>query len=281
MDNTNPPYDWLRMQRVRHMPRSVSQVAVYLESLGGCNYRYFLARVVQAWDRPAAWLPMGLAVHEAAEAWEKSGRTMPEHEVMAKYHLSYRMHTERLLKLTPNAKVWFASGRYEGPEDITRREDIGAQQVGRYLDYYRNQRPGQVIWMTPSGEPAIELGFSVMFGSVHVRGFIDQIIQEFEHDNLTLRDIKTGQSPGNSFQLGTYRYAVLQKYDVDILSGDYWMGVKGKPTKPYSLDAMSLDQVTDLYETMDAGVKAESFDPSPSPEKCRRCGVATACQYAM
>jgi hypothetical protein len=43
---------------------------------------------------------------------------------------------------------------------------------------------------------------------------------------------------------------------------------------------MERDQVVEYFERMDAGVKAENFDPSPSPEKCSRCGVATACRYA-
>lgn len=273
-DLTNPPVDWLRLQRVKSMPRSVSQAKEYLEELGGCAYKFFLHRVVRAWDRPAAWLPMGIAVHAAAEFWEKSGRKASLEEVIEVYKTVYTAETQRLLRATPNPNFWFASGKYQGPQDIVRRAEIGLEQVKKYYDYYVNQKPGEVIWITPKGEPAIELGFSVKFGSVEVRGYIDQILDE------VVRDIKTGANPGDIFQLSVYRYAVLEEYGVDFTKGDYWMGKKGGPTKPYDLTGMSREQVTALFEKMDAGVKAEEFDPSPSPDKCRMCSVASACAYA-
>jgi putative RecB family exonuclease len=256
------------------MHRSVSQAQKYLSELGGCAYRYFLSYVVKAWDRPAAWLPQGLAVHEAAEWWEKGGRTGTLDEMQEVYRRAYNTHTERLLKGTPNAHFWFSSGRYAGPEDIKRRAEIGLEQVAKYYDYYVNQKPGEVIWVTPDGTPAIELEFNERFGSVLVKGYIDQVLTEL------LRDIKTGVSPGGIFQLSTYRQAVLAKYGVDFTKGDYWMARNGKPTKAFDLTVMSKEQLVDYYERTDQGIKAGEFDPSPSPEKCGRCGVATACPYA-
>lgn len=281
---TTPPYDWARLVQVKHMHRSVSQAQKYLEDLGGCRYRYFLSYVVKAWDRPAAWLPQGLAVHEAAEWWEKTGRKGSLDQMKQVFRESYNRHTMRLLETTPNADFWFASGRYEGPEDIMRRAGLGLEQVERYYNYYVNQKPGQMIWMTPEGTPAIELEFKEKFGNVWVKGYIDQIIDEVvdsDQNSTVLRDIKTGVSPGGIFQLSVYRYAMLSKYGVDITFGDYWMGKTGKPTKIYDLEVMSREQTTELFERMDEGVKAEDFDPSPSPEKCGRCGVATACPFAM
>lgn len=290
---STPSYDWARLAEVKHQHRSVSQAQQYLDELGGCAYRYFLARIVKAWDRPAAWLTQGLAVHEAAEWWEKGKRKGSLAEIQEVYRQAYNTHTLRLLKHTPNADFWFASGRYEGPEDIKRRALIGLEQVEKYFNYYVNQKPGEVIWITPDGSPAIELEFNERFGSVWVKGYIDQIIDEItESDmaepvaaqfelNARVRDIKTGNQPGGLFQLGTYRYAMQSKYGVDILSGDFWMGKTGKATNTLDLEGMSREQITDLYERMDAGVKAEEFEPSPSVDKCGRCGVATACAYAM
>lgn len=276
------PYDWARLAQVKASHRSVSQANQYLEDLGGCRYRYFLSRVVKAWDRPAAWLPQGLAVHEAAEWWEKGNRKGSLDQIQEVYRQSYNTHTLRLLKSTPNTEFWFASGRYEGAEDIKRRALLGLEQTERYYNYYVNQKPGEAIWVTPDGSPAIELEFLVKFGEVWVKGYIDQIIDEIvESSPRVLRDIKTGNAPGGLFQLGVYRYAVLEKYGVDILGGDYWMGKHGKPTKTMDLEGMSLDQITDLFGRLDSGVKAEDFTPSPSTDKCSRCGVASACQYAV
>jgi len=276
-------HDWARMQTVKAMSRSVSQAQLYLDDLGGCAYRYYLSRVIRVWDRPAAWLPQGTAVHGAAEWWERGGRKASLAAMLKVYQDLYRKGIEELLEKTPNPGVWSASGRYEGQADILRRADIGAKQVEAYFNYYVNQKPGEVIWLTPDGTPAIELEFKVQFGNVWVRGYIDQIIQEITDSviQIIVRDIKTGASPGGIFQLGTYRYAMMEKYDVDIASGDYWMGKNGRPTHYYNLAAMSKDQVVELYERTDEGIKAESFEPSPSPLKCGRCSVATSCKYAM
>lgn len=273
-----PTADWARLQIVKGQPRSVSQVQQYLEELGGCRYRYFLARVIQAWDRPAAWLAQGLAVHEAAEWWELGGRSASLEELQAFYKAAYRKHTERLLEKTPNPEEWFDSGyRYPGPKDIERRAGLGLEQIDKYYNYYVNQKPGEVIWVTPDGSPAIELEFSVYFGGVQVRGYIDQIMDEM----FVVRDIKTGAKPGGIFQLATYRYAMLDKYGVDFTRGDFWMGKTGKPTNKLDLGGMTREQVTELFEKMDAGVKAEDFTPSPSFDKCGRCGVRTGCPFAV
>jgi putative RecB family exonuclease len=275
VDLDHPPVDWARLVYVKNMHRSVSQAEKYLPELGGCAYRYFLSYVVQAWDRPAAWLPQGIAVHQAAEWWEKGGRKGSRDEMRAVYKRAYNDATEKALAGTPNTDFWFASGRYEGAEDIKRRAAIGLGQVDKYYDYYVFEKPNEVIWVTPDGSPAIELEFRENFGSVSVLGYIDQVVNDI------MRDIKTGIKPGGLFQLSTYRYAVLSKYGVDFIKGDFWMARQGGPTKPLDLTLMPKDQIVDYYERTDEGIKAEDFEPSPSPEACGRCGVATACKYAM
>jgi putative RecB family exonuclease len=272
-------WSWGRMQEVKLQPRSVSQLSSYMEELGGCNYRYFLVRIAQAWDKPAAWLPQGLAVHEAAEAWEMSDRQMPRDQVIEVYKEAYRAHTRRLAKDTPNFDYWSPSWKYVGWGDITRRALIGLEQINRYLDWYE-KHPGERIWRTPKGEKAIEIRFDMSLGVVKVIGYIDQIIETGVHQ-LRLRDIKTGKKPGGVLQLKVYSLAVEKQYGVTISEGDYWMGGTGKPTREtYDLSSMSEEQMVDLFERMDRGVKAEEFEPSPDPDKCRMCPVRTACVFA-
>jgi putative RecB family exonuclease len=275
-------WSWGRLQTVKLQDRSVSQLQEYMNELGGCAYKYFLNRVVRAWDMPAAWLPQGLAVHEAAEAWERSGRTMSREKVLDIYREAYRNHTNRLAETTPNFNYWFPSGKWRGWHDITRRADIGLVQIERYLDYYE-AHPEEKIWTTPQGEKAIELRFDMRLGNVKVIGYIDQIIHWVDTTpaHLRLRDIKTGKKPGGTLQLKVYDLAIEEMCDIKIGEGDYWMGDKGKPTREvYDLTTMSRKQVVDLFERMDAGVRAEDFEPSPDPDKCRMCPVRAACVFA-
>lgn len=259
----------------------MSQLKEYLDELGGCAYKYFLNRVVRAWDMPAAWLPQGLAVHEAAEFWERSKRTATREQVLAEYRRSYVMHYNRLAESTPNLNYWFPSWKYIGWDDVTRRAFKGEEQIGKYLNYYESV-PFEVPWTTDSGELAIELRFDIELDKVKVVGYIDQVIEWFESQprHLGLRDIKTGKNPGDTLQLKVYDIAMEKQFGVNIGEGDYFMVEKGKPTKKYDLTQMSELQVTDLFGRMDEGVRAEEFEPSPDPDKCRMCPVRAACQFA-
>lgn len=256
--------------------RSVSQVKEYQR----CPYAYYLNRIEKAWQRPAAWLPQGLAVHEAAEEYEKTGRTMPLDKAQEVFRESYAKHTNRLCEATPNFDWWFASGPYRGEEDIGRRFEIGLGQVEQYINYYTDTAPEQVIWITPEGEPAIELGFNIDLDGVPVRGFIDQVIASPDHPSPLVRDIKTGNQPGDHFQLSVYAVAVNEMHGTEITAGDYWMGRRGKPTKTYDLSSWSKEGVTEVFHKVDEGIKAGDFPALPEESKCRFCSVSASCEFA-
>ncbi len=265
--------------------RSVSQYKDYVS----CPQKYFLQRLERAWQRPAAWLPQGTAVHEAAEAWERSGRTMTLEAVQQVFAEAYAREVNKLCEDSPNFRVWFRSGPYDGEQDVERRFLLGLEQIRRYVEYYTEKHPEEVIWITPEGTPAIELKFEASFGGVDVRGYIDQVTTVTSgatpepsrmEPPLVVRDIKSGNTPGDDFQLATYARALEQQYDVEISSGDYWMGRSGKPTIPYALDYWTAERLGEEYARVDDGIKGESFDPVPESSKCRFCSVASACDFA-
>jgi putative RecB family exonuclease len=278
--------------------RSVSQVNEYED----CPHRYYLNRRLKAWSRPAAWFPQGLAVHEAAEAFEKSERTLSLEDTEEVYRESYVKHTNRMTADTPNFEYWFKSGPYGGEADIERRFGLGLAQVGRYVDYYTEQAPDEVIWITPDGTPAIELRFDIDLDGVKVRGFIDQIVMikpkipkpksrskkalaEYAEQvantpaKPTPRDVKSGNKPGGFFQLGVYDVAVEELFGNKADVGDYWMGRTGKPTQLYDLSEWGREQVTEKFHEVDEGIRAERFDPKPSADKCGFCSVSSACEF--
>lgn len=298
-----------RLAKVKGMPRSVSQVKEYLPELGGCSYRYFLGRVVRAWERPAAWSPQGTAVHAAAEAWERSKRQMPRDDVHDVFRKVYADEINQLSEKTPNWSLWFNSGPFEGAEDTERRYAKGLEQVDAYLDYYESQDQ-EVIWVTPDGEPAIELGFDIDLDGVQMKGFIDQVVlvRPPEPDKprtasgavsksraaqeewgrrlrawselaflLRVRDIKTGIKPGDPFQIGVYIVALAQMLGVEVPAGDFWMARNGGPTKPFG--PMPRELIVELVHKADRGIKAGEFPPNPG-DHCDRCPFQTACEFS-
>lgn len=267
--------------------RSVSQLKQYER----CPYSYYLARIKRAWQRPAAWLPQGTAVHEAAEWWERTGRTASLEEMLEKYLEFWKAEVESYLKITPNTDMWSQSGQYRGHRDIARRYKIGREQVEKYYRYYTEMAPKEVIWIAPDGTPGIELEFRMELDEVIVRGYIDAIIERplavpqhspegvVTHE-LIVRDNKTGNNPGDDFQLGVYGIAVADRYGTEPPKlGDYWMGRSGKPTLPFDLTKWPRARVEDSFAELEAQLDQGDFPASPEPDKCKFCDVSAACEF--
>lgn len=255
--------------------RSVSQLKLYER----CPYAYKLSRMDKVWQRPAAWLAQGSAVHEAAEAYERSGRTLTIQQAQDVFRESYAKHINEACETTPDFSRWFASGPYGGQLDTERRYEIGLGQVEKYLDWYE-AHPDEVIWIAPDGTPGIEIGFDIDLDGVMVRGFIDAVIEQ--GGDVLVRDNKTGNQPGDDFQLAVYAVALAEQYGIEQPSvGDYWMGRSGKPTKVYPLNGWTREKVSAKFAELEENITAGKFDPDPEPSKCRFCDVSAACDYAV
>lgn len=257
--------------------RSVSQI----NQFSRCGYSYKLSRIDHAWERPAAWLGQGSAVHEAAEAWEKSNRTMSLEEAQDVFRESYERHINEACEITPNTEYWYASGPYRGEVDIERRYKIGLEQVEKFVNWHM-AHPDQVIWITPDGTPAIELAFDFDLDGVLVRGYIDAV--RVVDGEIRVVDYKTGNKPGDDFQLGVYGVALAEMYGIDPPKlGEYYMagksGQPGKPTYPFDLTEWTRERVSERFAQLEADLKAEKFEPDPEPSKCAFCSVSLACSF--
>jgi putative RecB family exonuclease len=279
--------------------RSVSQLKQYEK----CPQSYKLARIDKVWQRPAAWLPQGTAVHEVLEWVEKCfaehGKLPPIEEALAMFDKAYARDVNAFTDITPNFEWWAQSGPYRGKEDVERRWAIGREQIEKFYGWRKVD--GQTIWTTPGRgvcateawrdesckeceqpKPAIELSFNIELDGILVRGFIDAVV--VVDGELRVRDYKTGNTPGDDFQLGVYSLAVAKKYGVEQPRlGDYYMaGKKGKKavvTKPYDLTEWTEEKVTAAFRGLEDNIQAGNFDPDPEPDKCRFCDVSYSCEF--
>lgn len=270
-----------RLDRVKTMPRSVSQLTQYQ----ACPYRYYLVRVARYWQRPAAWTGMGTAVHSALEEWERSGRTIGLEGAQAVFRKTYAEEINAQLSKTPNMAVWSWSGpRYDGETDVERRWGVGLEHVERLIEFYSTgQGANHVLWQPPIPyKPALEMHFVVDIGGVKVQGYIDRVdVLEEDNDALELRpvDYKSGSKPGELIQLRTYALVLEQEYGANVRDGAFLMSKDGK-FKLHSLEeADSIDEVASQFVELDENIKAEKFDATPSPEVCGRCDVNFACPF--
>ncbi|MEU3351279.1 PD-(D/E)XK nuclease family protein [Streptomyces sp. NPDC037389] len=252
---------------IETQPRSVSQTQQYEE----CAWRFYLQRVERVVPRPAAWSHHGTAFHAAAEAVERSGRTMAAEEAVTLFSEHYSAAVNASLDAEPDTDRWLAAG-VTPAEDIERRYRLGQEQTAHYVAWSREHQPE--IWVTPSGQPALELAFQVELGGVRVRGFIDQVTVETD-GTLRIRDLKTG-STKSRFQLETYGVAVERAYDVPVGCGDWYLAKGGRLSRPVALDGVTEESVGERFAAMDAGVKRGDFPARPG-FSCRFCDVSHAC----
>lgn len=253
--------------------RSVSQYNTYQR----CPYAYKLGRVDKVWQRPAAWLAQGSAEHEAAETWEKSQRQMSLDETQDVFRESYANHINEACEITPELNSWFASGPYRGEQDIERRYGIGLSHIENYINYYE-ANPEQVIWVDPdTGIPGIELGFDIVLDGVLVRGYIDAIIQ-FNND-IIVRDYKSGNKPGDEFQLATYAVGFFETHNVQATRLDYFMSKQGKPTDNYDINDWGIDRITSMFKELEGNITSGLYPPNPSKSVCNFCDVSDSCEY--
>lgn len=254
--------------------RSVSQRNTYIR----CPWSYKLQRIDKVWQRPASWLSQGLGVHKAMEEWELSGRELPFEELVRIYEEEFIRSIDEQAQDTPNFDYWFGSGPYPGPVDIERRFALGRTQLESLVGWSLNH-PEQTTWVTPDGDPAVELGFDVELGGVKVRGFIDHIVDTPK--GLTVRDIKTGSRPGDAFQLAVYSEAMRIVHGVEINRGDYFMGKTGKPSRTVIITDEDRAAVHEEFKELDAKIRNEEFPPNPSRNTCVMCSVRTSCEWAQ
>ncbi|MEU9603678.1 PD-(D/E)XK nuclease family protein [Streptomyces sp. NPDC048057] len=264
-----------RAEAYRTRPRSVSQVKQYEQ----CPYGYFLTRIAREPELQAAWLAQGVAVHAAAEEWERSERVMSVAAAQEVFGRVYVRMANAALAAEPAEDGWQASGPYPGFADLERRWHLGREQVERYVAWYE-KHPDEVVWKSPDGVPAIEQRFDIEIDGVPVVGYIDQVIDHSKHGPV-VRDIKTGVLPtmDDTFQLDTYALALELEYGVECRIGDYWSGKTGRPSRARKL-GVDRDSVVDRFREMDEGVKSGNYTPTPAPETCARCPVQRSCRFA-
>lgn len=256
--------------------RSVSQLNQYVR----CPMAYKLGRIDKVWARPAAWLPQGTAVHAVAEAYEKrlhAGNPLSLDEARELFKAEYAKGVNELAETTPNFEWWFWSGPYNGERDIERRYDIGLEQVEKF--YAWREHPGQEIFVDDDGKPAVELEFAIELEGIIVRGFIDAVVMV--GDRARVRDYKTGNTPGDDFQLGVYSVAFEELTGCRPMTGDYFMvgkrGAKPRVTEPYDLTKWTREAVTARFHEVEARIQAGDFEPDPEPSKCGFCDVNYSC----
>ncbi|SFI79413.1 PD-(D/E)XK nuclease superfamily protein [Streptosporangium canum] len=247
-----------------------------LTSIARCGTAFELERIERLPALPAGWTIQGIGVHDAADGWEKSGRTMTVQAAQEIFKTTWREEIAKADQRFPDRDRWLVGGRKKVQNDLIDRYEGGQQQIADYIRYNLEDDQWRPYTM-PDGTVAAEVGFEVEFAGVIVRGYIDLLMEHIETGELRVRDIKTGSKiPDVPFQLIVYAMAVNDVIGAQVEWGEYFMTRDGKPTVPIDLTKLDHEWIRTWFLRQVQIEEQRLFLPN-SGDACRTCGVIIHC----
>lgn len=251
-----------------------------LEDVRTCGEKYRLGRVERVPKRPGWALIGGNAVHHVTEHNDKQDFGMPVESADLDFEAVFMAETKKVLGewgIGSEAEIQ-ASGRRSkanpNKEDRKWWLENGPLMVERWKNFIR-VTPWH-IWLTPQGNPAIELELLSEWGGKPNKGFLDRVFETPDGD-LVCVDIKTGaNAPKTSQQLAQYGTDVGRLVGAKVKYGAFWMGRDGGLTPPVELEPMVQSLDSD-YQKAAAIIEGDLFLASPGM-LCGSCSVNAYCK---
>lgn len=252
--------------------RSATQFTTY----GDCSELYRIRYVDKPPEpiSPAAWLAQGTAYHEATRAWEESGRS-PLFDIGQAFNGFYDQEILKMREKEPDLNKWLRAPSKKTQVDIDERKEKGRLQAEAYVEY-ANLNPF-IIKDIDEFTLGLEVPFEVTLSGILVKGQIDQILQ---HPNgVEVRDLKTGNRESANIQLGLYKVAVEKIFRWPVVKASFFYAKDSKlvTLRGSDLERYSEEYVSDLFVTLERGIKNKVFIPSPGSH-CTLCPVKKYCR---
>lgn len=249
-----------------------------VNTLRRCGEQYRLVKVLGLKELPSWAQVGGSAVHHTTEA-----RDLLYHFGIAtgeprNFNDALDLEIEKMQRLTDTDKAdWKMSGRAPNKlgEDWWRKE--GPLMVERWETWLL--RTGYTIWISPDGEPGIEVSVEGELGGQKVVAYVDRVLVSDHGPGVV--DLKSGtKTPDTSEQLGTYAKLLGVRYpDVRFGWGAYFMNREGKCTIPESMDRwISTDELDEYYRNTASIIQQELFTPNSGSHCDFMCGVKKYCR---
>lgn len=177
-------------------------------------------------------------------------------------------------------KVFRAGGRatkaFPNKEDKSWWMAEGPNMVHAYYNW-RLSNPNLQVWTAPNGVPAIELEVNVMLpDGTMLKSFIDRVFEDVNTGEQIIVDLKTGKPPATALQLGVYRLALQQTFDLAPRYGAYWMGRQGGLDQVHDLSQFPPATVASWMQQVADMIRAGYFVPHVS-QRCGFCSVKSHC----
>lgn len=258
--------------------RSVSQLTEYIT----CGEKFRLNRIVRPRvpKKPAYWLVLGIAIHEALEKREARGS---DDYLMDDFLEAFDRVKDEQLAIQPDLTLWI--NPYRGKtvlQSLDMAREKGIEQINRFIEWMNDPERAygtfNIMRDADDGAPWVEVPFDMDLGGIRVIGFIDRVEEGGEPV-----DIKSGDKKNNKdLQLGVYKVALEKQFGISPTVGQFFMTkVDGRSAFGYTdfidLSRYTEEYVTDLFLAAERGIQNEVFLPHPQ-DFCGICDVQEFCR---
>lgn len=127
----------------------------------------------------------------------------------------------------------------------------------------------------PNGSPGIEVVIRQQMARRDHLGFIDRVYITPEGEVVVV-DLKSGNVPVSTLQLGSYRVGLLREHGLYADWGTYWMASDGQLAGLKDLTRYTPEYIDAQYEMAWRGIEAGVFLPNVT-SMCVACGVRDYC----
>lgn len=254
------------------LPERLSYSSV--KSYKTCGEQWRLQRGLELPDMPGWYHAGGTAVHNDIE--DENVYTLGG----AKPSLTFNEYFDEAIAEQEESTgttrdQWKIAGK--GKEDEAWWRLNGPAMVNRWKNFLKSSPFS--VWVTPHGEPALELEVNPTFGSVDSKGFIDCVlVRDDNPDVLVVVDYKTGKPPDDQLQLAGYAQALTDK-GWPCYTGGYFMARGGILTSYGDLTALMGPRLVYEYEQAWTGIQNQVFPAHPSGLCKDWCSVNKYCAW--
>ncbi len=233
--------------------------ATDIDTYRACPLRYKFARVFRIPQEPTLHQRFGIAVHQVLERYhgrEEGDELGPLAELLALLDTS-----------------WRRAGFGDSDEERQLRQKATAA-LSRYHERAL-QDAGRPVWF--------ERQFSFKLGPHLVRGRVDRVDRlptgEYELIDYKTGRPKTAEQLATDVQLSLYAIGARESWGLEATLGAYYYLLDDEKVA-VSGDPERADWIRNVAIEVAEGIKAQEFEPTPSPSACKMCDYRLVCPAA-
>jgi len=236
--------------------------ATDIDTYRACPLRYKFARVFRIPQEPTLHQRFGISVHQVLERFHSGDSGDSSGEVGPLADLLYQLDV---------------SWRRGGFGDSDEERQLRQKAVSALTRYHARA-------VSDTGRPAwFERQFSFKLGPHLVRGRVDRVDQ-LPSGEYELIDYKTGRPKSadqleTDVQLSLYAIAAREAWGLEATHGAYYYLLDDRKVA-ISGDRERADWIRSVAVEVAEGIRAQEFEPTPSPRSCGICDYRLLCPAA-